>query len=281
MERFRKPSTVHTVRGFESHILRHIYKEVDRLVYITGDTHADWTRFGVKEFPEQRKMTRDDYIVVTGDFGLWHDTKKERWWFDWFSERNFTVLFVDGNHSNFDRLYSDEFSVVDFHGGKAHKIRENLYHLMRGYVFEFCGKKFFTFGGASSHDIQDGILDPADFESEEEFKKVYREWYNDYKMFRVNHVSWWEQELPSEEEMQRGIDSLQNHNYDVDFVVSHCLPQSVASMLGFYGSDRLTKYFDSLLDRGLKFKRWYSGHYHICKDIDQYTILYEKIERIV
>lgn len=251
------------------------------MVYITGDTHADWTRFGVKEFPEQREMARDDYIIVTGDFGLWHDTKKERWWFDWFSERNFTVLFVDGNHSNFDRLYSDEFPIVDFHGGKAHKIRENLYHLMRGYVFEFCGKKFFTFGGASSHDIQDGILDPADFESEEEFKRVYREWYDDYKMFRVNHVSWWAQELPSEEEMQRGVESLRAYGDEVDFVVSHCLPQSIASMLGFYNADKLTKYFDKLLDDGLKFKRWYCGHFHICKDIDQYTILYEKIERIV
>ena len=209
------------------------------------------------------------------------ESEQETMILDWLECKPFTTLFVCGNHENFDRLYSEEFPVVDFHGGKAHKIRENLYHLMRGYVFDLCGKKVFAFGGASSHDIQDGILDPADFESEEEFRKVYKEWYDDYKMFRVNHVSWWEQELPSEEEMQRGAGSLYMHNYDVDFVVSHCLPQSVASMLGFYGSDRLTKYFDSLLDSGLKFKRWYSGHYHICKDIDQYTILYEKIERIV
>lgn len=251
------------------------------MVYITADCHADWTRFGMKEFPDQKDMTRDDFIIVCGDFGLWNKSKKEEWWFDWFEQKSFTLLFVDGNHENFDRLYGDEFEVVDFHGGKAHKIRDNVYHLMRGYIFELCGKKFFAFGGASSHDIHDGILDPADYSTKEEFAAVYKEWRDSYKMFRVNHVSWWEQELPSEEEMQRGIDSLQNHNYDVDFVVSHCLPQSVASMLGFYGSDRLTKYFDSLLDSGLKFKRWICGHYHRNQDIDQYTILYERIERIV
>ena len=235
----------------------------------------------MKEFPDQKEMTRDDFVLILGDFGLWHKDKQEDWWFDWFSKKNFTILFVDGNHENFDRLYSDEFEVVDFHGGKAHKIRDNLYHLMRGYVFDLCGKKFFAFGGASSHDIHDGILDPADYESEEEFKKVYREWRDEFKMFRVNHVSWWEQELPSHVEMNRGLSNLESTGMKVDSVITHCLPQSVASMLGFFTPDKLTKYFDSLLDAGLKFTRWFCGHYHANKNVDQYTILYERIERIV
>lgn len=251
------------------------------MVYITGDCHTDWTKFGMKEFPEQKEMSRDDYIIVCGDFGLWNKSKKENWWFDWFEQKNFTVLFVDGNHENFDRLYSDEFEVVNFHGGKAHRIRENVYHLMRGYIFDLCGKKFFTFGGASSHDIQDGILDPSDYESDEAFAEVYKEWRNSYKMFRVNHVSWWEQELPSHLEMNRGIANLEAVNMKVDFVISHCLPQSIASMLGFYTPDILTRYFDGLLNAGLMFGRWICGHYHINKNVDQYTILYEKIERIV
>lgn len=83
-------------------------------------------------------MTRDDYVIVCGDFGVWHPDNTEKWWFRWLSEKNFTLLFVDGNHENFDRLYSDEFEIVDFHGGKAHRICENVYHLMRGYVFELC-----------------------------------------------------------------------------------------------------------------------------------------------
>ena len=137
------------------------------MIFITGDCHADWKKFSKESFPEQAEMTRDDFVIVCGDFGLWHDDTTERWWFKWFEEKNFTVLFVDGNHENFDRLYS-EFEVVDFHGGKAHKIRENIYHLMRGYVFDLCDKKFFAFGGASSHDIDDGILDRKDFQSDRE-----------------------------------------------------------------------------------------------------------------
>ena len=136
------------------------------MVYITGDTHAVFTRFGTKVFPEQKEMTRDDFVIICGDFGgIWYDNAYEQYWLKWLSEKPFTILYVDGNHENFDRLYSDEFEVVDFHGGKAHKIRDNIYHLMRGYVFDLCGKKFFSFGGASSHDIQDGILEPSDYPS--------------------------------------------------------------------------------------------------------------------
>lgn len=93
---------------------------------------------------------------------------------NWLSQKPFTLLFVDGNHENFDRLYSGEFEVVDFHGGKTHKIADNIYHLMRDYVFTLCGKKFFVFVGANSHDIDDGILDRDDFTSEREFQKNYK-----------------------------------------------------------------------------------------------------------
>ena len=63
------------------------------------------------------------------------------------------------------------------------RIGRNVYHLLRGYVFDFCGKKFFSFGGASSHDVDDGILDPEDYESRSEFKKVVKEWQKENKMF--------------------------------------------------------------------------------------------------
>ena len=91
------------------------------MVFVTGDCHAKFNKFSVENFPEQKEMTRDDIVIVCGDFGLWNDNNEERYWFKWLSEKNFTVAFVDGNHENFDRLYSDEFPIVDFHGGKAHK----------------------------------------------------------------------------------------------------------------------------------------------------------------
>lgn len=73
---------------------------------------------------------------------------------------NFKKFLTDGNHENFDRLYA--YPVEMWHGGKVHKIRPSVIHLMRGQIFELEEKKIFTFGGASSHDISAGILEPDD-----------------------------------------------------------------------------------------------------------------------
>lgn len=253
------------------------------MIFITGDCHADWSKFSTDSFPEQKEMTRDDYVIVCGDFGVWHPDNTEKWWFRWLSEKNFTLLFVDGNHENFDRLYSDEFEIVDFHGGRAHRICENVYHLMRGYVFELCGKKFFAFGGASSHDIQDGILEPSDYKSTKELTNDYNKRTQRGEMLRINHISWWKQEMPSEDEMKLGLETLRNNGNKVDYIVSHCCPQEVASLFshGFYKLDKLTDYFNTVA-RTTEFSKWFFGHYHNnAQVLSKFIMLYEQIVRVV
>lgn len=253
------------------------------MIYITGDCHARFNRFNTENFPEQKEMTRDDFVIVCGDFGgVWADTPEERYWLTWLNNKPFTTLFVSGNHENFDRLYS-EFPIVDFHGGKAHQIRENIYHLIRGNIFELCGKKFFAFGGASSHDVQDGILDPNDFVDADDFRETYNKWWRTGKMFRVKGYSWWSQELPSQEEMDFGIKTLEENENEVDFIVSHCCPQQIAATFsgGLYQADCLTNYFDEVMEK-TKFTKWFFGHYHDNRQIlGKFIMLYEQIVRIV
>lgn len=252
------------------------------MVYITGDCHANYSKFSMQNFPEQKEMTHDDFVIICGDFGIWDDSARERWWLNWLDQKPFTTLFVDGNHENFDRLYSKEFETVDFCGGKVHRVRENIYHLMRGYIFNLCGKTFFAFGGASSHDIHHGILDRADFESDDAFKREYADWYYSGKMFRVNHVSWWKEEMPSDEEIQFGIDNLLAHNNEVDFVVTHCCSNYTQGLLSQdYGFDKLTTAFNAI-ENDVRFKKWYFGHYH--RDValdDKHILMYDDIVRIV
>ena len=59
-------------------------------------------------------------------------------------------------------------------------------------------------GGASSHDIQDGILNPDDPDFERELRQLNAAG----KLFRVDHHSWWKEELPSEEEYQIAKETL-------------------------------------------------------------------------
>lgn len=253
-------------------------------VYITGDCHADFHKFSTDCFPEQKELTKGDFVIVCGDFGgVWSDTSEERYWLNWLSRKNFTTLFVDGNHENFDRLNSNEFKVVDFCGGKAQQIRKNIFHLIRGNIYNICDKKFFAFGGASSHDIRDGILDLKDFAGLKELVKTYNKLTSQGKLLRINHISWWKEEMPSSEEMEFGLKTLQEHKYNVDFIISHCCPQHIASLFshGVYKPDELTSYFDKVAEK-TKFSKWFFGHYHDDKAIsDRYIMLYNQIVRIV
>lgn len=256
------------------------------MVFVTGDTHANFRRFNTKSFKEQANMTRDDYVIVLGDFGgVWNGGKEEKYWLDWLNDKPFTTLFVDGNHENYDMLYA--LPEKNFAGGKVHIVRDNILHLQRGNIFKLCGRKFFAFGGASSHDIEDGILDPADFKTTEAFVDKIREYQFGMKQFRINHISWWEQELPNVGEMDFGLANLRKCKGRVDFVISHCLPQTVASFLsnGAYKPDDITLYFDDVADRlnqyGHAFQ-WYCGHYHTeTRLLSKYNVLYHSIQRIV
>ena len=38
-------------------------------IYITGDTHGDFRRFQPEIFYEQESLTKEDIVLVCGDFG--------------------------------------------------------------------------------------------------------------------------------------------------------------------------------------------------------------------
>ena len=244
------------------------------MVYITGDCHSDFTRFTEDIFPIQTEMTKDDYVIICGDFGgVWSyekESNREKNALDWLNDRNFTTLFVDGNHENFDRLYN--YPVEEWHGGKVHKVRDSVLHLMRGEIFDIDGNKIFAFGGARSHDIRDGILDL------DEEEKIY-EYRKKGAIFRIRNYSWWDMEMPAEEEMQNGINNLEKANWKVDYIISHCCPTSIQTILGngFFDKDYLTDYFQKIMEK-CEFKKWYFGHYHDYRQVNsQFTAIYHDI----
>lgn len=250
------------------------------MIYITGDCHGDFERFHKRIFPEQEEMTKNDYVIICGDFGgVWHkdeESKEETLQMDRLEGKPFTTLFVDGNHENFDRLYA--YPVEEWHGGKVHKIRPSVIHLMRGQVFEIEGKKIFAFGGASSHDIDGGILEPDD----PKFKVKRRILDRGWRPYRIDHISWWKQELPSEEEMEEGRKNLEAHGNEVDFIVTHCCASSTMALLGhgMYKPDIETGYLEELRQK-VKFRKWFFGHFHDNKNVNaEEILLYEQMIRI-
>lgn len=246
------------------------------MLFITGDTHGDFRRFNTEIFPEQKSMIKQDYVIVCGDFGIWNDSKQERHWLDWLNDKPFTTLFVTGNHSNYDRL--KQMPIHDWNGGKVQFIRDSVIHLMRGQVYEFAGKRFFTMGGASSYDIDDGMLEPDD----PEFRRKRTRLDARGAMYRVNHLSWWKEELPDDEEYEMARRNLDACGWKVNYVVSHCCPTNIANMLlkGIYKADRLTDFFQEISER-CDFRYWFFGHYHGNQTImGKYILLYEQILEI-
>ena len=251
------------------------------MIYITGDTHASFIhRFNTGSFPEQKEMTKDDFVIICGDFGgVWErdgESKAEKYWLDWFESRPYTLLFIDGNHENFDRLYS--YPEKMWRGGRVHELRPHVLHLMRGQVFDLGGKMVFTFGGASSHDISGGILKIDDPNFSEKKKKLEIAGLS----YRVDHVSWWAKELADEEEMEEGRTNLLANNNKVDFIITHCCASSTQAIIGggMYKPDMMTKYFEDILQT-VTFKKWFFGHYHDNRNVsDKEILIYEQLIRI-
>jgi hypothetical protein len=61
------------------------------VIWITGDTHGDFRRFATGSFPQQKRMSRDDYVIITGDYGgIWDGSPRETYWLNWLEEKPFT-----------------------------------------------------------------------------------------------------------------------------------------------------------------------------------------------
>ena len=248
------------------------------MIWITGDTHGDFDRFQYSMFPEQSDMTRDDYVIICGDFGgIWDNSKKERRRLDWLEQLPFTLLFLDGNHENYDLL--SKFPVEGWNGGKVQFIRPHVIHLLRGQVYELQGYSFFTMGGAQSHDIEDGILNPWSPDYDEQFWTLRQLGAK----FRVHHRSWWKQELPSKEEYEEARRNLDAVNWKVDYIVTHCACESVQKELGKeeYGVNLLTSFLEEL-NRKAKFHYWLFGHYHGNRAVgEKHILLYKQMVQVV
>ena len=222
------------------------------MIYITGDTHipVDIQKLSTKKFPQQRDLTKDDYVIICGDFGgVWDDSNEEHYWIKWLKSKPFTTLFIDGNHENFDRLNS--LPLVPFGGNQVHKVAEGIYHLLRGQTYSIEGKTFFTLGGASSHD----------------------------RDIRTEGKNWWAQELPSKQDFNTAEKTLSDLGNKVDYILTHAAPSSVQKQLTpDYPTDTLTDFLEQILHQ-VQYQKWFFGHYH--QDVDLNENQHAVFDRII
>ena len=227
-------------------------------LFLTGDTHnnLEINRLSRKRFPLGRKLTKNDLLIVLGDYGIpWDGQKSDEYWLNWCEALPFSLAFIDGNHINFNLLY--QYPVEEWNGGKTHILRPHIHHLMRGELFTFNNQTFFTFGGARSTDR-------------------YR---------RKENVSWWPQEIASREEMQHGADTLTANDFKVDSILTHCAPNYIVNKLYNFALeyDDMTNYLEKCVRQDTQFKKWFCGHYHENRyfENDKYNVIYTNIVELM
>jgi len=232
-------------------------------IFVTGDCHGENNiqKLSSRKWPEGKKLDREDYLIVAGDFRLlWSNNPKdklEQHLKRWYSqEKPWTTLVVDGNHENHKRL--NALPTKEMFGGTVGVIHENIYHLRRGEVYIINGSKFFVMGGATSVD------------------KIYR---------RID-ISWWEEEIPNHSQFDHGLDNLEKNNWQVDYVVTHTIPFDASFAFNFGMGDykglttcSVSRYLNHVA-LNLKYKEWYFGHFHDDINKGKFHLVYNNIIQI-
>jgi len=231
-------------------------------IFVIGDLHAnslgEMRTLNTSSFPIQKELTKEDYVIQTGDFGfIWNNVQsdEEKYWIDWINNRNYTFLFIDGNHDNFPVIWS--YPEIEKFGGIVNQISDSIFYLQRGQVYTIGDKVFWVMGGAQSID----------------------------KNFRKEGISWWKEEIPNFMEMKKGMESLEKVGWNVDYAITHDAPKNIRKFLFSHHyddpEDSLIKYLDEIFSK-LNFKHHYFGHHHKTLTIqNKHTCLYKKIKRIV
>ena len=211
------------------------------MYYVTGDIHGNQIMWDacITGF-----LNPTDTILVAGDFGIgFFDGRywSEEMFFDYLAEQDYTVLFCDGNHENFEKLR--KYEVSEWCGGRVHFIRNNVIHLMRGEIYTIGDKKVFVMGGGYSID----------------------------KEFRVPGKNWWPDEMPNDEDYSNASINLKKSNYGVDYILTHTAPSDTVEYMSHMRKGIKNTIFQEMpltgylkwVEETTVYQRWYFGHFHI------------------
>lgn len=206
-------------------------------IMMLGDTHgrADEAILAV----QNAATLGIDTIMQCGDFGMWDHFKDGIEFLDDLNsalmDTDIMLVWVDGNHENFDRLEWYCANNPKNMWGQVF-IRSNILYSPRGCKFKHEGKMFMTVGGAVSID----------------------------RDMRQPHVSWWAQEQLTDAELDLIVTRHEASPGHVDYLLTHDCPTNAPFR------ERLKNDYDSRVHRqrmdklgkAIKPTLWMHGHMH-------------------
>lgn len=226
------------------------------MLYITGDTHGDLNEFRARI--NGRGLGKGDILLITGDFGFdWNTDLAAKWCR---LKKDYTVLFCDGNHENFDLL--ETLPQKAMFGDVVGDFGNDTYRLLTGHMYTIEGFRTFVFGGARSID-----------------RAVRRAW-----------IEWWPQEIPSKAQIDTAMKTLEENGWKFDLFISHtCTPEmkkkvGVPLAVDFYDPvEKMLKGLEEAIEQngGSWGSSWF-GHFHKDANMDgRYRCRYQGVSRIL
>jgi predicted phosphohydrolase len=223
-------------------------------LFVCGDTHGlpyDTRKLNGRSFSIQKKLTKNDVVVILGDFGwVWYpfgaDAQQEHY-LDWFAQKPYTLAVIPGNHDNYDLIES--LPLTSQWGAQAYELKRpkgSIYFLRRGEAYLFGQKRILTIGGALSIDKDE----------------------------RTPHKSWWPQELLKDEEKERTLRLIKRYNGKFDYIFTHTAPISVIERLrrrhpiDNAKCEDPTAHFLEEVKKHCSFRSWHFGHFHTDDVVD-------------
>ena len=224
-------------------------------LFVTGDTHGglDMSKLNTRHF-KCNGLTKDDILVIMGDAGfVWCNGPTEHFWLDFLDNKPWTTFCVLGNHENYDMI--EQLPTTTFGGEEVYQVSKSVFYAKTGRIYDLCGQKCLVMNGADSYDI-----------------------FVDGKRYRTPHVSWWEQEQITDDEVRFAKENLRKVGNSVDFVFSHTGGTNVCNYLGFKATpsdERLQQVLDTTI-----YQKHFCGHYHTDMVTPTTRILYDDITMI-
>lgn len=202
------------------------------MIYLMSDLHGNFNARGLLEY--EKIGTEKDLLILLGDTELNladGDHLEERT--KRFLAIDKPIALLDGNHENYP--YLNSFPEEEWNGGKVNRITPTLVHLKRGELYTLEGRSFFCMGGWKSSD----------------------KWHD--------MGLWFSEEMPSDEELAHGVDTLEKAGNKVDYILTHNFnPWPDES-----GRETPLREFCRYVEDHVTFRHWYFGHCHIDREVDE------------
>ena len=221
------------------------------MIYITGDTHREFSRLYNLE------KTENNMLIILGDAVINYYLNEEDIRFkDYLKSFKIKLFCVRGNHEERPENIAT-YKEVDMFGGKVfiENNYPNLVFAKDGEIYNIDGKSVLIIGGAYSVD-------------------------KEYRLMHGYH--WFKDEQLSNNEMNNILEKVKGKHFDI--VLTHTCPYKYEPrevlMQGLDQSkvDKSMEHFLDTIEESISYDKWYCGHYHTEKQIDKLEFMFGRIK---